>query len=250
MSGGVPEARGRDGVRWRGREVSRLEGFSDAVFGFALTLLVVSLEVPRTFDQLAEDLKGFVAFAICFALFVQIWHQHHVFFRRYALQDATTVALNAVLLFVVLGYVYPLKFLFSLLAWQVTGLGPGAYARTPPIREEQVPQLMYVYGAGFAAVSVIFALLYLHAWSRRERLELDALERFQTVSSVVSNLVLAGIGLLSVALTAAGAGTVWAGNAYWLIGPAMFAHGLVAGSRKRRLAARLEAGSVGGGVAG
>ena len=30
-----------------GREVSRLEGFSDAVFGFALTLLVVSLEVPE-----------------------------------------------------------------------------------------------------------------------------------------------------------------------------------------------------------
>jgi hypothetical protein len=36
--------------RWRGGEVSRLEGFSDAVFGFGLTLLVVSLEVPQTLD--------------------------------------------------------------------------------------------------------------------------------------------------------------------------------------------------------
>ena len=35
-----------------GREVSRIEGFSDAVFGFALTLLVVSLEVPDNFDAL------------------------------------------------------------------------------------------------------------------------------------------------------------------------------------------------------
>jgi len=35
-----------------GREVSRIEGFSDAVFGFALTLLVVSLEVPMSFNGL------------------------------------------------------------------------------------------------------------------------------------------------------------------------------------------------------
>ena len=27
------------GFEWRGREVSRLEGLSDAVFGFAITLL-------------------------------------------------------------------------------------------------------------------------------------------------------------------------------------------------------------------
>ena len=32
----------------RAYEVSRIEGFSDAVFGFALTLLVVSLEMPET----------------------------------------------------------------------------------------------------------------------------------------------------------------------------------------------------------
>ena len=35
--------------RWRGREVSRVEGFTDAVFAFAVTLLVVALEVPHTF---------------------------------------------------------------------------------------------------------------------------------------------------------------------------------------------------------
>ncbi|HVQ38166.1 MAG TPA: TMEM175 family protein, partial [Pyrinomonadaceae bacterium] len=54
--------------RWRGHEISRIEGLSDAVFGFAITLLVVSLEVPKTFTELAETMHGFGAFLISFCL--------------------------------------------------------------------------------------------------------------------------------------------------------------------------------------
>ena len=42
----------------RHREVSRIEGFSDAVFGFATTLLVVSNQqerTPLTNDAISED---------------------------------------------------------------------------------------------------------------------------------------------------------------------------------------------------
>src|SRR5271167_2798365 len=104
---------GEPGFRWRGGEITRLEGFSDAVFAFAVTLLVVSLEVPKTFTELLAAMRGFAAFAVCFALLADVWYNHYRFFRRYGLQDPWTVFLNCVLLFFVLFYVYPLKFLFS-----------------------------------------------------------------------------------------------------------------------------------------
>jgi protein-S-isoprenylcysteine O-methyltransferase Ste14 len=54
----------QDGFRLRGLgEVSRIEALSDGVIAFAITLLVVSLEVPRTFDELLVTMRGFLAFA-------------------------------------------------------------------------------------------------------------------------------------------------------------------------------------------
>jgi hypothetical protein len=93
------------GIRYR--EVSRLEGFSDAVFGFALTLLVVSLETPNDFQALRQMVTSFLPFALMFAMVCWIWYEHNLFFRRYGMQDAWTVFLNCILLFVVLFYVYP-----------------------------------------------------------------------------------------------------------------------------------------------
>ena len=77
-------------------------------------LLVVSLEVPHTFTELWTAMREFFAFAICFALLFQVWWRHFNFFRRYGLEDATTIVLTGVLLFVVLFYVYPLTFVFKL----------------------------------------------------------------------------------------------------------------------------------------
>jgi uncharacterized membrane protein len=76
----------------RRHEISRLEAFSDAVFAFALALLVVSVEPPASYAQLVDRMIGGVSFACCFTLLVWIWYEHSAFFRRYGLQARTNIA--------------------------------------------------------------------------------------------------------------------------------------------------------------
>jgi uncharacterized membrane protein len=225
----------RDGFRWRGGEISRVEGFSDAVFAFAITLLVVSLEVPRTFHELAGVMRGFLAFAVCFTLLVVIWREHYVFFRRYGLQDTTTIWLNAALLFVTLFYVYPLKFVFNLVLSGLTGAAQAG--ESPAIEPGQVPTLFVIYGAGVIALYLLLALMYVHAYRKRGELELTPVETFDTRAGIVGHLLAAGIGLVSVALAVILPLRMvgLAGFAYFLFGPVMAIYGTVAGSRRRRI---------------
>jgi hypothetical protein len=146
----------------RGREVSRIEGFSDAVFGFALTLLVVSLEVPDNFEGLKQILRGFIPFAATFALVCWIWFEHYAFFRKFEAEDGLTIFLNCVLLFLVLFFVYPLKFVFARVIPAVLGQANGLR-----LTEVDARMMMWIYSAGFVAMMVVFALLYWNQYRGR-----------------------------------------------------------------------------------
>src|SRR5262245_8929664 len=95
--------------RWRGNEISRVEGLADAVFGFAVTLLVVALEVPSTFEGLMDVVRAFPAFIICFAILMTFWNAHYRYHRRYGLEDIFTRVMTMAVLVLVLFSVYPLK---------------------------------------------------------------------------------------------------------------------------------------------
>ena len=216
---------------WRGREVSRVEGFSDAVFAFAVTLLVVSLEVPRTFDELLETMRGFFGFAISFALLLVLWRDHYKFFGRYGLRDALIVWLNSALLFLVLAYVYPLKFLFTLLADQALGF------ESETIRVSQYPLLLMIYGAGFVSVSFLFLLFYWVAYTRRDALELNAHELSVTREEIQGFLIniLVGLASITIAIVGGTAAVAWAGWSYVLLFPLQTINGRLMDARRKKV---------------
>lgn len=209
----------------RGREVTRLEAFSDGVFAFSATLLVVSLEVPRTVPALIAELRGFVAFGLSFGALVLIWCVHNAFFRRYGLQDPWTVFLNSCLLFVILFYVYPLKFLAEGFAGTVLGLGRRESA--PLIQSwEELGSLFVLYDLGFIAIFLCVALLYWHANRRRGELGLDPGEAFQARLSARNYGIYVVVGLVSLLLAGQGIGVKFGlpGWVYALLGPLCWGH--------------------------
>jgi uncharacterized membrane protein len=182
----------KDGFRLRGVALARIDAFSDVVFGFALTLLVVSLEVPKTYAELHASLRGFVPFAICFMLLMLIWYSHYKFFRRFGTHDVGTITINALLLFVVLFFVYPLKFLFTMVAYWAMGLGTTSFDSMRQVRE-----LMVIYGLGFMAIYLLLAALYWNGYRQRSVLRLNALEQVLTRNYVAGMAGSATIGVLS-----------------------------------------------------
>ncbi len=215
----------KDRIKWRGHEIVRIEAFSDAVFAFAVTLLIVSLEVPKNITELLHSMLGFFPFGICFTLLFMIWYAQNIFFRRYGVHDIYSVTLNAILIFFVLMYVYPLKFLFT--GWLIGG--GIAYDDQKP---QEVVHLFYIYSGGFMCIYIIFSLLYLHVVRIKEELGLTAAELFETKTSMYQNMLIAAVGLLSVIISSFGVGYLGlAGFIYAIIGPVI---GIYSNRREKR----------------
>jgi uncharacterized membrane protein len=223
-----------DRFRWRGTNVSRVEGLADAVFGFAVTLLVVALEVPRTYDGLLDVVRGFPAFVICFALLMMFWNAHYRFHRRYGLEDTPTRLVTMAILVLVLFFVYPLKFLFTMVTMQLFGLD---LALAPALSSsDQVASLYLIYGLGFAGVWGLYAVLYGYALTRREALQLDAAEVLHTKASLAENLIYVTVCALSITLAFTVSNGSLPGYIYGLLGPLQAFNGWWFGRRIRGLA--------------
>ena len=119
-----------------------------------------------------------------------VWYAHYRYFRRYGTEDAGTLWLNGILLFFVLFYVYPLKFLF-----RMAFSSDGALVSPHDARE-----LTILYALGMAAIYTLIAALYANAWRQRDELELTPLERKLTILTMWDEGLVAVIALLAVLL--------------------------------------------------
>jgi uncharacterized membrane protein len=165
----------------RGENPTRLENFSDAVFAFSITLLMISLEVPKNFTQILELSDELIAFAVTIVPLFIIWQQHRQFFRRYGLDDSKIFIWNTMLLFIVLIFIFPLKFLSLFLVRFYSSLMFGTQTVFGTmINGEQVPMLMVYYGIGALGLVFVFSRFYKHALNKKDELELNTYELIHT----------------------------------------------------------------------
>ncbi|HLM25909.1 MAG TPA: TMEM175 family protein [Thermoleophilaceae bacterium] len=97
-------------------EFGRVLSFSDGVYAIAITLLVLSIDLPHLsvggsanelLDSLSDTEPQIISYAISFAVIGRFWIAHHQFFSRLHALDGGVIALNLVSLAVIAFLPFP-----------------------------------------------------------------------------------------------------------------------------------------------
>jgi uncharacterized membrane protein len=96
--GHVPRSRARFRREESELEFGRIVAFSDGVFAIAITLLVLSLQIPSHVPDLSQTLRdkgpSLFAFGLSFAVLARIWLFHHRLFATLTRFDGNVIVLN------------------------------------------------------------------------------------------------------------------------------------------------------------
>jgi uncharacterized membrane protein len=223
----------------RTTEAQRLDAFVDAAFAFAVTLLLIAGAEPITsIAGLKTALLNIPASAGSFALVAIFWSAHRAYGRLAPTRDAVSTLLSLAIVFAVLVYVFPLRMLVSSGFHYMSG---GVLPGSAMIQSLGDLRLLYViYGLGFAALSLLFVLLFRHTAKAGERLGATAEGRADATDSAL-NWTFCGLsGLLSALIAVIGpmrAAPYLPGLCYWLIPLAIYGRYALARRAKQRKAA-------------
>lgn len=153
---------------------------------------------------------AFLSFAVSFFVLVGLWYTHYNFFRRTNYIDNWIIALNAILLFVVLYYIFPLKSLIN--TW--TG--------SVRINLEDFSSLFQLYSLGFFFIFLCLSLMYLRASKKTKKPENYDLLFFARHFGIY---VLVSVISIVLAKTKFGLRFASPGFVYALLGPLCYFHG-------------------------
>lgn len=130
---------------------ARFEAFSDSVFAFAITLLVLGIALPEFRNPPPSDSElthallhlwpSLLAYILSFAVIGIMWQNHHALFRLAEGIDRTTIFLNLALLGVTV---------FIPFATSTLGAYPAMHSST------------FLYGLTLTSSSSVYNLLVMH----------------------------------------------------------------------------------------
>jgi uncharacterized membrane protein len=177
---------------------SRIEAFSDIVFGFSLFNLALNLKAPATPYDLVAQIPEFIVFVATFGILCSIWWLHHRLFLNFFKPDNVGIVLNFFLLGSVILFTYPLQLFLkfgpgmeiSFVAYAVGGAL--VYGFTAVLFVKGVRQLGPMYGPARRAVGVRLAT----------QICIVAASMFVALALAAQGLIVMGITISSGALIA------------------------------------------------
>ena len=132
--------------------ISRVEALSDGVFAFAATLLAATLDNGQSDTALNIDTVSFASFFISFFILILLWKAHYNFFRRTNYMDNWVIAFNAVFLFSVLYFIFPLKsILYSIF-------------RQFAVTQDSLSNLFELYGSAIFFIFLSLSIMYYYTF--------------------------------------------------------------------------------------
>ena len=179
------------------RDTTRLEAFSDGVFAFAITLLVLDLKITgigsagsdrAVLRMLTDDAPAFVAFVLSFATILVMWINHHGIMKAVRQADAHLLFANGFLLMVVVLVPFTTALLGDTLGHPGERVGAAVYGGTfvlvnvgyavlwhaiahrraelaPELEEDDVRTANRNLAAGFVCYSVATVAAWWNAWA-------------------------------------------------------------------------------------
>lgn len=143
------------------KESGRVEAFSDGIFAFAITLLVLDLKVPQLGDYhraselgsaLTAQWPSFAAYLISFSTILIMWVNHHNLFNWIQKIDSRLMFLNGLLLL----FISVLPFPTALLSEHIQK--PGAQIAGA------------VFCGAYFLIAIAYNLLWRHLYCQRKKM--------------------------------------------------------------------------------